>query len=62
MKIFAGKWYFGIEWGTEANYKYVQLFNYLAKEDRYWGRDLDAYYDGWLPNFGFWFFNIAWMF
>lgn len=56
--VAGGKWWFTIHW---SQWNYVQPFNWLSKEDRYWGYHED-WYDGPWKSFGFWFFNIAWDF
>lgn len=38
---------------------YLTPFNWLRPDIRYWGYRND-WYDGPLPSFGFWFFNINW--
>jgi hypothetical protein len=57
MKFDYGWWYFGVRWAGEWAWFYP--FNWLATQDRYWGRG-DMYHDGPLPTFGLWFFNISW--
>lgn len=73
MKIgrFTIKWN-SFSWATKENHKKWGLihpqaidygiwwFNWLAKDIRYWGYE-EAWYDGPLPSFGFWFFNISWV-
>lgn len=56
----------GIEWwqsevtlDTDTYFYYVYWWNFLEKEDRYFGFDY-FYYDGPHRNFGLWFFNISW--
>lgn len=56
--VSAGKWYLIFEWD---DYKYLQVFNWLDQDYRYWGYECE-WYDGPRPSFGFWFFNVAWVF
>lgn len=63
MKFNCGKWWFGFEWDKNEKYniylKNIYPFNWLVKDVRYWGY-FEDYYDGTLPSFGFWFFNVSW--
>ena len=62
MKLYYGKWWFGFEWDKHPTHdiyrKYIYPFNYLENK-RYWGY-FEDFYDGPLPSFGFWFFNVSW--
>lgn len=56
-KIDYGKWFIGFNLGGY----YFYPFNWLPNEPnlRYLGYHVD-WYDGPLPSFGCWFFNISW--
>jgi hypothetical protein len=66
MKLFYGKWWFGVEWKKHEKHdiylRYFYPFNWIdIPKHRYWGHQ-EYYYDGPLPSFGFWFFNVTWCF
>jgi hypothetical protein len=53
-----GKWYLIFKWD---GYKYLQLFNWLHRDSRYWGYHEEWCHGPWV-SFGFYFFNVAWCF
>lgn len=57
MRVAYGRWFVGVRWRDDWAWLYP--FNRLPPDSRYWGYEVD-YYDGPLPTFGLWFFNVSW--
>lgn len=55
MKFYAGRYWLLVE--TERYF--VTLFNFLKKDERYFGPDYVEYDCIRSYSFGFWFFNVA---
>lgn len=53
-----GRYYLIFEWD---GYKYLQVFNWLDKDYRYWGYHEEWCHGPWV-SFGLYFFNVAWCF
>lgn len=57
VRIDYGKWFIGLQ--ADNGWCCLYPFNWLPPDVRYWGF-VEHYYDGPLPTFGCWFFNVSW--